>query len=56
MERTINVHEIHPSSERKAAQERTSLRYINPMYFKTRRINVIIDYHFMDQTTRKRRL
>ena len=41
--------------ERQSAMKVYFITLIQQLYFKTRRINVIIDFHFEDKTTRKRR-
>ena len=39
--------------ERYSERGRAFITLIQQLYFKIRRINVIIDFHFMNQTTRK---
>ena len=41
--------------ERQSGMKVYFITLIQHLYFKTRRINVIIDFHFEDKTTRKRR-
>ena len=41
--------------ERQSGMKVYFITLIQQLYFKTRRINVIIDFHFMDKTTRKKK-
>ena len=40
--------------ERQSGRRRAFITLIQQLYFKTKMINVIIDFHFMDKTTRKK--
>ena len=57
MERTINVHKIHDSSERKSVGDGSEPSLlIQAALFKIRRINVFnYDFNFMDKAIRKKK-